>query len=85
VVEQQRGQPSRSATAIGQALRLARGKVRADIALLGARLALEEQGVNTLFLSLGMLHYTEDGQARSAPIPDAFREALSELAGAPAA
>ena len=28
-----------------------------------ARLALEEQGVNTLFLSLGMLHYTEDGQS----------------------
>lgn len=27
----------------------------------------------------------EDGQARSAAIPDAFREALSELAGAPAA
>jgi very-short-patch-repair endonuclease len=25
-----------------------------------ARLAIEEQGVNTLFLALGMLHYTED-------------------------
>src|SRR5579859_533634 len=28
------------------------------------RLAIEEQGVNTLFFSLGMLHYTEDAQSR---------------------
>jgi tetratricopeptide (TPR) repeat protein len=42
VVEQQRGQPGRSAKAIGQALRLARGKVRAEIAFLGARLSLPD-------------------------------------------
>jgi very-short-patch-repair endonuclease len=29
-----------------------------------ARLATEEQGVNTLFVSLGMLHYTEDTESR---------------------
>jgi len=36
-----------------------------------ARLAIEEQGVNTLFLALGMLHYTEDDaseQAFNAPL-----------------
>lgn len=33
-----------------------------------ARLSLEEQGVNILFLALGMLHYTDDAQVFKAPL-----------------
>jgi tetratricopeptide (TPR) repeat protein len=42
VIEQQRGHSGRRATAIGKALGLTTGKVRAEIAFLGARLALQD-------------------------------------------
>ncbi len=42
VIEQRRGNPARRAAAVGQALRLAKGRARADAAFLGARLALQD-------------------------------------------
>jgi tetratricopeptide (TPR) repeat protein len=42
VIEQQRGNASKRAAAIGKAMGLTQGKVRAEIAFLGARLALQE-------------------------------------------
>jgi tetratricopeptide (TPR) repeat protein len=45
VVEQQRNQPFRSAKAIGKAVRLTAGKVRAQIAFLGAQLMLLDRHV----------------------------------------